>query len=239
MHELLPQGNLNVVRHDGGHAGGRGEGGANPLDSRGLPAAHLTELDSRFKANVRDGHGAGLRSEDLAEPAEDDFRTERLREQGGSLEAVLHRDEDGVRSHERSERGRDFPDLVSFDRDEDDIAGADLRRVARDIRIPNLEVSGNALNPQPLCPQGGESLSASKKNDIETGLRQPSSKVAPNGSHSNHGDSHGIHCREPPQPAFQAKCAREPTVRPTQPITCADARSRNGSPSAKRAALKA
>ena len=204
MHELLPQGNLNVVRHDGGHAGCRSEGGANTLDSPGLLAAHLTELDSGFKANVPDGYGAGLRSEDLAEPAEDDFRTERFREQSGGLEAVLHRDDDRVRSHERSERGCDSLDLVSFDRYKDDIAAADLRRVARDIRIPNLEVSGNALNPQPLCPKGRKSLSASEKNDIETGLRQPSSKVAPNGPHSNHGDSHGIYCREPDRPAFLA-----------------------------------
>ncbi len=155
-----------------------------------LPAAGLSEHQPRHLPAVLDGTGLVEGRRDVADAAHEVLAAERARQHVVRLDSILQGDHCGVGADQRGDLARRFLRAPQLHREEDQVDGADRRRVVGDADRLEVEVTPWARDPQPAFAHRRELPSARDERHVLARLREPAAEVPAHRPASHDRDLH-------------------------------------------------
>ncbi len=86
---------------------------------------------------------------------------------------------------------------MRFHRHKHDVTWANRAGAIADVERIDLKIACDATDVEAVRDDRFERYSASKENDVKTGLRQSSAEITTYRANSNNSNSHAVYCREP------------------------------------------
>jgi hypothetical protein len=105
---------------------------------------------------------------------------------------VLQRDHRGGRADERRDGLGGLRGIVLIDREDDEVGGANRRRVIGRGNASQVQVAIGARKPQALRPQGRQMRAARDEMNILAGGGEARAEIAADAARSHDGDLHGL-----------------------------------------------
>ena len=161
-----------------------------PLEPRRPPALDFAE-DHLIHDRVADDAGLGDYGRDVRDAARDVGRRQMAREDLDALDAVLERDDNGVWTDERRERGRSGVRVVHFHREEYGVDGADVRGRSSRVHVRHVKIALRTDDAQSAGAKRLEVRAARDERDVGAGRGQASAEVAAHAAAAEDGNLHG------------------------------------------------